>query len=71
MGHYTDHGEKEYTYIPVLMDDIVSLLTTSSCRLKDKRVLDENHPKQQQSTIANVNPEKINEIVTIKQSRFG
>jgi len=48
--------KKKYTYIPFLISDITTWLSESSCRLKDKRVLDENHPKRRQATIANTNP---------------
>lgn len=61
---------ENYEYIPLLMDDI-TILSESSCRLEDKKVLDENHPKQQQPIITNTEPIQTNEIVATKQSRFN
>ena len=59
--------KKKYEYIPGLMDDIVSLRSNTSTRLKDRTVLEESHPKRQQATI---DPPTA-ELVVSKRSHFN
>ena len=63
--------KKKYEYIPGLMDDIVSLWSNTSTRLKDRTVLEESHPKRQQATIGNIEPPPTAELVVSKRSRFN
>ena len=57
-----------YEYIPVLMEDFLKQRSNTSNRLKDKVILEENHPKWQQSTIGNTEPLPTTALETTKRS---
>ena len=61
---------KQYNYIPELMNSVRLLRSQTSVTLRHKRVLAEDHPAQQQPTIAHVNPNPTDELVWQKRSRF-
>ena len=63
--------KKLYEYIPVLMEDVLKQRSNTSNRLKDRVILEENHPKRQQSTIGNTEPLPTVELVTTKRSCFN
>lgn len=62
--------DKQFTYIPELMEVIKSQHISSSSSLKKGLPSRHDHPTSIQKTIANTPPTSTNEIVRKKQSRF-
>ena len=52
------------------MNSVHLLRTQTSVTLRHKKVLAEDHPAQQQATIAHVNPSPTEELGRQKRSRF-
>ena len=63
--------KKKYEYLPQLVDCILSQRSSSSNRLKDKVILEEEHPKHCQATITNTEPTSSAELAASKRSLFN
>ena len=63
-------GNKKYEYIPELMESVHLMRHRTTFTLRSKNVLPENHPLQQQTTIAHTAPSSTDELIKSKHSRF-
>ena len=63
-------NKKKYEYIPELMKSVRLMCQQTTSTLHSKNVLAEDHPSQQQATIAHTVPSSTDELISNKRSRF-